>query len=1132
MSAASRKVNDLLNLECPAGITVPSFPSDLVGVSRLLLQVQWVPGRHSLVRDHGPLSFEMIFSMSFPAVPPTVKCLTRDFIPPARAAGLSFDAAGRPTLPLFSTSSDGVGWSRLCSVTDLLFALAYALEKDEEPLMRILALPSIQVQGGSSAPTGGGAAGSAERQGRRPTMEDVVLTSTAVGTLAHAHGGFPASPRGGSGGSSSRGGPSASGPAPQATVSAVFDGHGGNLASEFCAGHVSSVLSRTDPGAVNLTRKLFELLQETDAALASHAAAQAPGMGRAFAGAGGFHMAGLPSSPAVSATPPRPTGYVSRTTKAAAKAAAKLDTSGATACVVLHIPKGVQGGSRMPADGAHAMRTVVRMTSQGRVSAETGADAAHPHGETEHGTTILTSDVDSVPALESVDGSVAGEAGALVVAHVGDSRAVLSVLASPPSTGTAYSLIAVELTNDHKATTRSDERARILCAGGIVLQGRVQGRLAVTRALGDFSMKHSDTGDFLVTPEPEICLVPLHSGCEFVIVACDGLWDVMTSAEAVKLARDTLVKHMTGNSSNSAVDAANAAAVQLAESALGRGSSDNVSVVVKLLSGVHLRAEVQAGEAVGISASMVLQAIQPSPAAANAGSVSGLVRNTPSGSNPFAAKSKSRRSRAGSSDIPRSAMQQPAPSAAAPRAMEAPQSSTSSQWTGSSAATSWSSAATSSASASWSATSGSDSLALASSTAAANTAGSARSAVQSLFSQQQPETSAAGTTAVSASDFGSAVSDSLSELMGQGARGSTRSSENSAPGRSSHVRSEGGSLSSISAIAAEGVASLLPSQGAGDVSAAPIPSVRHSRAVGSHRSRRHRATNSNVGGGGHGSGEGGLFAPPLLSHGGALGVAASGVLSAPDNTTSFSSTSGPSVWASAPAEPGSGRSGGSSSGRPHIPTPLPTSGRGGKQGGKAPLWASPAAGNMFGSIPEGGSATEGGGVDALSQLMAAGSGGSATLGSGRNSGRRGGRRPHSPIQPLGGGEGGGFGLGGSASESVLPSMSSQGGVGGFNLSPAAARQSSAGPQTGGLISRSSGGPGLFASPPQRHGHHQRSASHGRRAAGMPPVSPIQPGATAGIVATSSSVVASSVTRTSSYGRRGNAASNAARRMLG
>ena len=1170
MSTASRKMNDLLNLECPAGISIPDFPSDVVGVSRLLLQVQWVPGRHPLTREHGPLSFEMIFSMSFPAVPPTVRCLTRDFIPAARAAGLPFDPAGRPTLALFSTSSDGVGWSRLCTVTDLLFALSHAVEKDEEPLMRILSPPPVDLKGG--VPAGAGGAGSAERQGRRPTMEDVVLTSDSIGTLAHSHGGFPASPTGGSGGFNTRdGGGVIHAAAPSsATVSAVFDGHGGTLASEFCAGHVSNALRRTDPAAVNLPRRLFELLQETDAALASHAASQAPGMGRAFAGAGGFHMAGLPSSPAVSATPPRPTGYVSRTTQAAAKSAARRDTSGATACVVLHIPRGVQGGSNSPAGGSHAMRTVVRLGAERGLSAESGAEAAHPSGETEHGTTVLTSDVDAIPALESVHGGVSGDEGSLVVAHVGDSRAVLWVLG--PAAAGARTLLAVELTNDHKVTTRADERARILCAGGIVLQGRVQGRLAVTRALGDFSMKHSDTGEYLVTAEPEMCVVPLHAGCEFVIVACDGLWDVMTSAEAVSMARATLVQQLSSDAS-AAANAASAAAVQLAESALSRGSSDNVSVVVKILSGLCLEETVSPQGAVGVSAQMVLQAIQPGPAApAAATGAAGLVKSTPSGANPFSAN-KHGRARTRSTEAPLvqqpAPLQQPAPQASQPRALAAaiPAASPASE-----------SVAAAFTTAMWSSTATSTSTSVARDTQSSSS--NARSAVQSLFASSPDGDSTAPVvpSVVPAAALGAMAADSLSDLMS--AQTSSRSKEFSgrSSGRESNVR--GGSATGQSPISAlaEGGPSTGAALGGG---AAPVPGLRHARAVGSHRSRRHRSTNSE--GGGVTVVQGGSFAPPTLAHVGALGSAAAGVLSAPATTVAFSSAESTATWAGAGGGLGSGRRG-PSSGRVHIPTPLPNSGRGGSGNNNPPsVWAAPASGGLFGSIPEGGSTSLEGGADALAQLMSAGGGGSATLGSGRRSGRdRGGRRrAHSPIQPLGGGGGdplsaGNRGLGGSASESVLPTLASKGVEGGLYGSPAAHRTATGGLSTGGGIPRSSGGGGAspppptaphtraapgpaalpqppggrpggggrrrgaprgrgggggsFAPPPQRY-THQRSASHGRRAAGMPPVSPIQPGAGGGAAAASSAGTGAA-SRAGSYGRRGNVASNAARRMLG
>ena len=77
--------------------------------------------------------------------------------------------------------------------------------------------------------------------------------------------------------------------------------------------------------------------------------------------------------------------------------------------------------------------------------------------------------------------------------NIGDSR---SVLCSGQKVAFA--------TSDHKPTN-PDERARIEQAGGHVTQGRVNGQLAVSRALGDFELKNRDDLDptkQLVSPEP------------------------------------------------------------------------------------------------------------------------------------------------------------------------------------------------------------------------------------------------------------------------------------------------------------------------------------------------------------------------------------------------------------------------------------------------------------------------------------------------------------------------------------------------------------------------------------------------------------------------------------------------------
>ncbi|CAI7772181.1 unnamed protein product [Closterium sp. NIES-54] len=116
--------------------------------------------------------------------------------------------------------------------------------------------------------------------------------------------------------------------------------------------------------------------------------------------------------------------------------------------------------------------------------------------------------------------------GSIHVAHAGDCRAVLCRKGA-----------ASVLTSDHKAS-REDERDRIENLGGHVdnFTGtwRVQGVLAVTRGLGDANYKE------YITSEPEVVHVPVTRDCDFLIMASDGLWDVVTNQEAVDIARSCL----------------------------------------------------------------------------------------------------------------------------------------------------------------------------------------------------------------------------------------------------------------------------------------------------------------------------------------------------------------------------------------------------------------------------------------------------------------------------------------------------------------------------------------------------------------------------------------------------------------
>ena len=91
-------------------------------------------------------------------------------------------------------------------------------------------------------------------------------------------------------------------------------------------------------------------------------------------------------------------------------------------------------------------------------------------------------------------------------------------------------------TVDHKPYNDL-ERQRIEKAGGTVLMQRVNGALAVSRALGDFDYKRSSelpAIDQLVSPEPEITKMSRDIDKDsFLLLACDGIFDVMSNEEVV-----------------------------------------------------------------------------------------------------------------------------------------------------------------------------------------------------------------------------------------------------------------------------------------------------------------------------------------------------------------------------------------------------------------------------------------------------------------------------------------------------------------------------------------------------------------------------------------------------------------------
>ncbi|XP_060570103.1 probable protein phosphatase 2C T23F11.1 isoform X1 [Ruditapes philippinarum] len=123
----------------------------------------------------------------------------------------------------------------------------------------------------------------------------------------------------------------------------------------------------------------------------------------------------------------------------------------------------------------------------------------------------------------------------LYCANVGDSRAVASVRGR-----------ADVLSHDHKPGNEAETR-RIIAAGGWVEFNRVNGNLALSRALGDFVFKKNDKkgpDEQIVTAYPDVQERALTNDYEFIVLACDGIWDVLTNQEVIDFIRARIAHRM------------------------------------------------------------------------------------------------------------------------------------------------------------------------------------------------------------------------------------------------------------------------------------------------------------------------------------------------------------------------------------------------------------------------------------------------------------------------------------------------------------------------------------------------------------------------------------------------------------
>ncbi|KAG7037659.1 putative protein phosphatase 2C 60 [Cucurbita argyrosperma subsp. argyrosperma] len=133
----------------------------------------------------------------------------------------------------------------------------------------------------------------------------------------------------------------------------------------------------------------------------------------------------------------------------------------------------------------------------------------------------------------------------LIVANAGDSRCVIS------RKGQAHSL-----SRDHKPDLEI-ERDRILKAGGFIHAGRVNGSLNLARAIGDMEFKQNKflpAEKQIITANPDVTTVELCDDDEFIVIACDGIWDCMSNQQLVDFIHEQLQSLKKDIQSNSSVD--------------------------------------------------------------------------------------------------------------------------------------------------------------------------------------------------------------------------------------------------------------------------------------------------------------------------------------------------------------------------------------------------------------------------------------------------------------------------------------------------------------------------------------------------------------------------------------------------
>ena len=141
------------------------------------------------------------------------------------------------------------------------------------------------------------------------------------------------------------------------------------------------------------------------------------------------------------------------------------------------------------------------------------------------------------------------------VLNVGDSRIIMCNQHNK----------AMQLSHDHKPNTKL-EKERIKNLGGEIKYDGVDWRIkgySLSRAFGDFAATP------FITHKPEINHYTFDKKEKFIVIACDGLWDVLSNQEVVDFILMLIQNKNTHN-----------IAEQVSKYAFNKGSLDNITVIV------------------------------------------------------------------------------------------------------------------------------------------------------------------------------------------------------------------------------------------------------------------------------------------------------------------------------------------------------------------------------------------------------------------------------------------------------------------------------------------------------------------------------------------------------------------------